>query len=174
MLPWLKLSADLDPHNIDAYLTASYWLRRTLDQPNEAEDFLRQGLRANPDSFEIMLELAYVDDYSRHNAKDARVKYELALAAWEKQDAAWKSAHPGATDENQVASDLGPNPKTKGEILDGIARADKVLGDWRRLLADLEALKKVSHDPDAIEKRIEEAKAKLAESPAPTSDHREI
>ena len=50
MLPWLKLSAELDPQSAQTFVTGAYWLRR-LHKPDEAEKFLRQGLAANPDSF---------------------------------------------------------------------------------------------------------------------------
>ena len=30
ILPWLKLSAEMDPTQIETYVTASYWLRTTL------------------------------------------------------------------------------------------------------------------------------------------------
>ena len=57
ILPWLKLAAELEPHEVETYVTAAYWLRTSLNKPAEAEQFLRQGLRANPDSYEILLEL---------------------------------------------------------------------------------------------------------------------
>ncbi len=47
ILPWLKISAELDPQKVETYTVATYWLRN-LGKVNEAEDFLRQGLRSNP------------------------------------------------------------------------------------------------------------------------------
>ena len=72
ILPWLKLSAEMDPKRIDTYVTASYWLRTRLDKPDEAEQFLREGLRANPDSYEILLELGRVYFYNKNNSRVAR------------------------------------------------------------------------------------------------------
>ncbi len=57
ILPWLKLSAELDPNRIDTYVTASYWLRTRLTNYDDAEKFVREGLHANPDSHELYLEL---------------------------------------------------------------------------------------------------------------------
>lgn len=145
VLPWLRLSADMDPHRIETYVVASYWLRRTLNKSAEAEEFLREGLRANPDSFEILLELAYVD-FDRHDTKDARQLCALALKKWEKQDAAG----------------LKPAPKARGEIMDGLVKADREQNDLQQMLIDLEALKAVAPDPTAIDKDIQETKAKLA------------
>jgi tetratricopeptide (TPR) repeat protein len=146
VLPWLRMAADMDPHLIETYVTASYWLRRTLNQPDEAEQFLREGLRANPDSFEILLELGYVDDFNRHDPKDARQLFALALQKWEKQDAAG----------------LKPAPKARGEILDGLVRADREQNDFKQMLLDLEALKAVAPHPEASEQDIQETRAKLA------------
>jgi tetratricopeptide (TPR) repeat protein len=150
ILPWLRLSADLDPHRIQTYLTASYWLRGTLNQPDEAEQFLREGLRANPDSYEIFIELGYVFDFNRKNPRMARNLFELALDKWKKQDGAG----------------LKPSPKARVEILDGLVRADEEQNDLKQLLPDLESLKAVSPFPDAVEKDIQETRAKLA-APAP-------
>ncbi|MGA2543994.1 MAG: hypothetical protein ABSG78_20790 [Verrucomicrobiota bacterium] len=150
ILPWLRLSADMDPHRIQTYLTASYWLRGTLGQPDEAEKFLREGLHANPDSFEIYLELGYVYLFNKKNPHLARSEFDLALQVWEKQDAAG----------------LKPPPKARVEILDGMVRADEDQNDLKQLLVDLEALKAVSPNQEAIEKTILETRAKLA-TPAP-------
>ena len=133
VLPRLRMAADMDPHEIDTYVTASYWLRRTLNKPEEAEEFLREGQRANPDSFEILLELGYVDDSNRHHYKDARQLFELALQKWEKQDAAG----------------LKPSPKSHDEILDAIVRTDDEQNDLPQKLADLKALKAVARNPYA-------------------------
>src|SRR5262245_16837682 len=45
MLPWLRLSAELDPQQVQTYTVASYWLCTKLGKVNEAEQFLREGLR---------------------------------------------------------------------------------------------------------------------------------
>ena len=53
ILPWLRLSADLDPHRVQTYTVAAYWLRKDLGKVDEAEQFLREGIRANPESYEL-------------------------------------------------------------------------------------------------------------------------
>jgi hypothetical protein len=147
MLPWLKLAADLDPHELDAYLTASYWLRTSLNQPKEAEQFLREGQRANPDSYAIELELGRLYLYSYSNAPVARRILLQGRQKWRKQDAA------GAK----------PDPHAYGEILGEIVLADAAEGDSKQQVADLEELVKVAHSKDVLQKQIEELKAKLAQ-----------
>ena len=147
MLPWLKLSAELDPHEIDAYLTASYWLRTTLSKPKEAEQFLREGLRANPDSYDIELELGRIYLYSYTNAIVARNIFIEGRQKWRKQEAA------GAK----------PDPHAYEEILGEIVRSDVAEGDLNHQLTDQEELVKVARSKDVLEKQIDELKAKLAE-----------
>ena len=151
ILPWLRLSANLDPQLIQTYLNGSFYLRTGLNKPREAEEFLREGLRANPDSYELLLELGYVYDYNKNDPQAARRLWELALQKWKKQDAA------------------GLNPPVKAcvEILDGLVRADRQQNDLKQLLSDLEALKMVSPNPESIEKTIQEARDQLA---APRKD----
>ena len=51
----------------------------------EAEKFLRDGLRANPDSYEILFELGRLYYESEHDAARARNVWELALRRWQEQ-----------------------------------------------------------------------------------------
>jgi len=48
MLPWLKLSAELDPQRADTYVVAAYWLRERLGKVDEAENFLRRRTAPHP------------------------------------------------------------------------------------------------------------------------------
>jgi tetratricopeptide (TPR) repeat protein len=146
ILPWLKLSAEMDPHLIGTYVTASYWLRTRLNKPDEAEDFLRQGLRANPDSHEILLELGRVYFYDKKNPGVARNIWDTALQKWHEQDQAKQN----------------PNPHVREEILGELVRADQQSGDYKRLLADLEELEKISPSKESIEKYIQDVKFKMA------------
>jgi tetratricopeptide (TPR) repeat protein len=145
MLPWLKLAADLDPHEIDTYLTASYWLRTTLNKPDEAEYFLREGLRANPDSYAILLELGRLYSANRKNPRVARNILVLARQHWRRQDAAGEK----------------PDGHAYEEILGEIVRTDRALGDLKQQLADLEELIEVARSKEPVQRQIDELKSKL-------------
>lgn len=147
ILPWLKLSAEMDPKRIDTYVTASYWLRTTLNKPAEAEQFLREGLRANPDSHEILLELGRVYFYNKKDPVIARNIWVLARQKWMKEEAAGEK----------------PDRHDYEEILGEILRADRELNDLPAQLADLEDLMKISPSKKTLEPQLEEVKAKLAE-----------
>ena len=71
ILPWLKISSQLDPQKVETYTVSAFWLR-DMGKVKEAEEFLREGLRNNPDSYEILLELGrlYHDNY--HDSVRAR------------------------------------------------------------------------------------------------------
>lgn len=84
ILPWLKLSVDLDPHFTDSYLVAAYWLRERLNRPAEAEQFLREGLRDNPDSYALFFELGRIQLEAHGDAERARTVWLAALKKWEK------------------------------------------------------------------------------------------
>ncbi len=48
ILPWLKLSTELNPQNVQNYTVTAYWLRRQMNKTEEANQVLLEGLRANP------------------------------------------------------------------------------------------------------------------------------
>jgi tetratricopeptide (TPR) repeat protein len=146
ILPFLKLSAEMDPRRIDTYVTAAYWLRTRLHKPQEAERFLREGLRANPDSYEILLELGRVYFYNKEDPRVGRNIFVLARDKWLRQDAAGDKPDPGDYEE----------------ILGEILRVDRQQGDLKAQLSDLEELIKVSHSRATLEAYIRELKAKLA------------
>ncbi len=155
ILPWLKLSADLDPSRIETYVTAAYWLRTTLKKPDEAEAFLRQGLRANPDSYEILLELGRIDFYNKGDTRVARNLYELALQKWHQADSAGQK----------------PDGHVYEEIFGEMVRADRKEGNLKQELADLQELLKVSPNKDSLRRTIQDVTARFAHS-APQTEQK--
>jgi tetratricopeptide (TPR) repeat protein len=150
ILPWLKLSAELDPQRVDTYTVAAYWLREKLGKSKEAQDFLREGWRNNPDSYEILFELGRLYHESDHDAARARNVWELALRKWNTQEAGKEK--PDLVLLNKIAVSLA-----------GVDAAD---GDYTRAIGLLEIARKASPNPDALQKQIDDLKAKLAPPPA--------
>lgn len=87
LLPWLRLSSELDPQRAETYVVSSYWLRSKLGKVNEAEQFLREGLQANPGDCEILLELGRIYYEDRKDVTRARNVLELALKNWRQREA---------------------------------------------------------------------------------------
>jgi len=144
ILPWLRVSAELDPQRVETYTVAAYWLRRHLEKVDEAEQFLREGLRANPASYEILFELGLLNYESRHDAGRARNLWELALRRWRERE-------PGKKE---------PDNRVLEQITVNLARLEEEQGNFARAIDYLEQAKKVSPAPEALQERIEEIKKK--------------
>jgi len=144
LLPWLKLSAQLDPERPETYVVAAFWLRSQLNNPQQAEEFLREGLQANPGHYEILFELGRIYDENRKDPVRARNVWELALKDWHARDAA------GAKPQFLVYD----------EILGHLARLEEQQKNYAQAIVYLEELKLVSPNPLQIGKWIEELKQK--------------
>ncbi|MEW6302451.1 MAG: hypothetical protein AB1705_03210 [Verrucomicrobiota bacterium] len=150
ILPWLKMSAELDPHQIDTYTVAAYWLRTTVGKPKEAEEFLRDGLRNNPDSAEILFELGAVYEENYQDRSHARNLWELAHRKWMQVEA--------KKDE--------PNMMLLEQVVARLARLEEAERNYPAALKYFEQLKQISPNPAAIQKQIDEIKARLGASSA--------
>jgi tetratricopeptide (TPR) repeat protein len=151
ILPWLKIAAELDPQKVDTYTVAAYWLR-DLGKVKDAEAFLREGLRNNPNSYEILFALGRLYYETEHDPVRARNLWELGLRRWAEQDAAGKK--PDLFELDQLAVNLSRLEEKEGNL----ARAIELLG----------IAKKASPHPEALQQQIDELKQKLA-APAPSS-----
>ncbi|MGO8741516.1 MAG: tetratricopeptide repeat protein [Limisphaerales bacterium] len=145
MLPWLRLAADLDPQKIETYTVGAYFMRQHLNRPREAEAFLREGLRHNPNSYEILFELGRLYDENDHDTDRARDVWRLALYNWSKD--------PEAVKDNKLAFE---------EITVHLARLEREAGNWQQAINWFQAAQKVSPDPNALQQRIDEIKKKMA------------
>ncbi len=153
ILPWLKISAELDPQRIDTYTVAAYWLRRDLNKPMEAEKFLRDGLRNNPGNYELLYELGrlYMENYK--DPVRARNVWEMALRGWHQQE-----------DKKEK-----PDLRSLGDICDNLAEVEEQSGDLEAAIKHLRTSAKCSPVPDAIQRHIEELQKRLTN--APTASH---
>ena len=145
ILPWLRLSAELDPGRVDTYTIASYWLRQRLGKVKEAEQFLREGLRANPDSYEIYFELGRIYGDDRHEPNMARNLWEIALRKWEAQEKA------GGKPVDLVYEGISGN----------LAKLAESQGDLQQAIYYLKLLKEKSPQPAQIQTQIQELELKL-------------
>lgn len=145
ILPWLRLSAELDPHRVDTYTVAAYWLRERMNKVNDAEAFLRDGLRANPGSHEILFELGRLYAENNRDVPRARAVLELALAKWIRQEA-----------DKPI-----PDVISYRRILGELALLEERTGNLPRALDHYSRLKLFSPQPEVVQKRIDELRAKL-------------
>lgn len=150
ILPWLRLSATLDPQQVDTYVVGAFWMRTQLGKVAEAEQFLREGLRANPGQPELLFEFGCICFDQRHDAARARNVWELALQNWRKLGPA----------KSQEVNFLG------AQILGHLARLEESQGQYRRTIEYLTELQTLSPHKSALQKWIDELKTKL---PPPTT-----
>lgn len=144
LLPWLQISALLDPERVETYIVASYWLRSQLGKVNEAEQFLRQGLRANPGDPELLFELGRIYYENRKDVFRARNVWELALKKWREKE----------------AGELERDIFLYAQILGRLAHLELEEKNYSKSLEYYKALKEVSPYKEFIQKAIEEVQAK--------------
>ena len=153
ILPWLKISAELDPQRVETYTVAAYWLANQLHKVPEAEQFLREGLRANPNSYEILFALGRIYHDNQHDAERARNVLELALRRWNEQESGKKE----------------PDKLALEEIVMRLAQIHEEAGRYPEAIACLEIAKTLSPAPEAIQKQIDELKQKPGPGAQPQS-----
>ncbi len=146
ILPWLRLSAELDPNSIRTYTVTAYWLRERLGKIAESEHFLREGLRANPGSYEILFELGRVFAENHKDLARARKLWEAALRNWLAQESA------------KTEADKFPLI----QIVSHLAVLEEAQGNLAKALTYLQLWKTCSPYPGEVQKRIDEIRLKLA------------
>ena len=134
LLPWLKIAATLDPERPETYMVASFWLRTQLGKVDEAEQFLREGLRANPGQPEMLFELGRIFYENRHNAARARNLWELALKRF-----------------GETAPDIQEkNLFLKAQILGHLGKLEEGEKDYARAAAHLKELEIISPHKESV------------------------
>jgi len=146
ILPWLRISANLDPDRPETYIIASFWLRSRLGKVNEAEQFLREGLQANPGHYEILLELGRIYKENRNDLNRARNLWELALRNWREKEAA----------------NAEPSIFAYAQLLGNLATLEEQQQNYSKAIEYLVSLKQVSPHPVSIQKWTDDLKAKAA------------
>lgn len=145
ILPWLQITAKLDPNKVETYVTASYWLRKRMGRPDEAEAFLRDGLRENPGSYEILFELGRIKWEERRQPDLARNLFKLSLRRWIESE----EAKPADQRDHFVLA----------QILGQLARLEETEGDPDAAIAVLEQLKTIAPNPAGVQERIDVLKS---------------
>ena len=146
ILPWLRISADLDPHRIDTYTVAAFWLRTALGKVDEAEQFLREGLRNNPSSYELWFELGLLYHEDRHDEARARNTWEVALRNWQQQE-------PQKAEPDRIGLE---------KILINLARLEEREHNPDRAIEYLKMALKTSPNPEVVQQQITELEQKAA------------
>lgn len=145
MLPWLQLSAELDPTNTETYVVGAYWLRR-LNKSEQAEQFVRQGLKQNPHSPDLLYTLG---DIYFHDRKD----YDRARNLWRAGAERWHETEEKKEPKQQ-------NKVLLEQILSGLKQVELETGHLSQAIEYLKQLKQVSPLPQDIQLQIDELEAR--------------
>ena len=147
ILPWLKLSADLDPDNVQTYTVTAFWLRERMNNAAEADAVLHEGLRNCPDSYDILFELGRLYYESYHDRDRARNVWELGVRKWQKLD-------PEVKKENRIVMEqLGIH----------LAKLEEDAGNLPRAIEWLQQAQEASIMAPVIQQQIERLRGKLGE-----------
>ena len=141
ILPWLKLSTELDPKRVETYTVTAYWLRR-MDKIDESEQELREGLKENPGNPQLLFDLGRLFSEARHNPVSARNVWEAGLrnlAGLPDKD----------SDQNKFIAE---------QILAALAHLEETEHHTNEAIGWLERLKKVSTTPQAVQQWIDDLK----------------
>jgi tetratricopeptide (TPR) repeat protein len=153
MLPWMKLSAELDPQRVQTYAVSAYWLRNRLKKSAEAEDFIRDGLRANPHSPDLLFVLAQIYLQDRKDYPRAKKLFLAALRCWHERD--------DSKPEKSDVPEHGRDNLLLEQILGGLVKEEIAAGNLGQALDYMKTLKANATDPGGIQKQIDELQAKI-------------
>ncbi len=150
ILPWLKISAQMNPQRIETYTVSAYWLRTRMDKVEEAEEILGEGLRANPDSYEILFELGRIYDGHYQNVPRARQLWNRALRKWSEQEASKSAEDRNLFMLSQICSHLAFLEDRAGNLPEALRH----MRNWQKGVPNPEAIQRRI---DLLQKRIEAA-----------------
>ena len=125
-------------------------MAQRMNRPEEAEDFLRQGLRANPQSYEILFQLGEIYNQNMKRPAQARGLWLLALRRW---------------DEVETGKEK-PDKVGRSRILENLARLELNQHNAAQAIHYFEEAKNYSPDPGAIDARIRQIRQQIPTSAA--------
>jgi tetratricopeptide (TPR) repeat protein len=162
ILPWLKLSAELNPEDIRTYIVTAFWLRTKLNKVSEAEQVLREGLRNNLDDPQLLFELGRIYDGNYHDTARARNIWEAALRSWARQE-------PGVPQSERLKMTI-ENFDSRfmfEQLQTSLANLEEKAGNTGAAIARWEQAELASPAPGEIQRHIDELKQKQAAQPSP-------
>jgi tetratricopeptide (TPR) repeat protein len=171
ILPWLKLSADLDPENVETYTVTAFWLRERMQNVAEAAAVLHEGIRNCPDSYEIFFEMGRLYNESDHDADRARNVWEHAASLWLQLDPQTPRGKIPARDllagwlkrPLKLAAEQEDNQLVMEQIATHLGRLEADAGYWPQAIEWFQAAKRISRTPDDLQRQIDQLNFKIGQ-----------
>lgn len=154
ILPWLKITQELDPENPLTYSVTAYWLRSRMNKIPEAETLLREGLRHLPNHPVLLFELGRIY-YEPYPTQQEAQRRDVARARhiWQQGVKSWQSYE---------ANQPEPDVFILEQLLTHLAQLEQDAGDLPRALAYWERAHDVAPEREGIPQRIAELRGKVA------------
>ena len=155
ILPWLKLSIELNPKAIKTYVVTAYWLTR-LHQTNTAQQVLLEGLQNNPQNTELLFELGRIYFEECHDMARARNVWQAALKSWERQE-------PGVplSDRLKQTSENFDSRFMFEQIQTRLAQLEEQAGNYGAALDHWNQVKLASANAAGVQRQIDEIREKM-------------
>jgi hypothetical protein len=148
ILPWLKLSTDLDPQNVQNFTVTAYWLRQRMHRTEAANQVLLDGLHENPGSCDILFELGRLYAESYHDTNRAENVWVAAAKNWK----------PVKGDDDEVAA----NNFIYEKITTQLGETERNAGRWQSAIKWFREAQKVSRSPGSLQDQINETEKEMA------------
>jgi len=125
IMPWLRFATAVDPDNVEAFVTAAYWLAGQGGRPDVAEQVLREAQQLHPRDYRIYQERGRIYLLQRKGPEAARA-FDAALLLW-----------PSGLDseEDAVRSDLGQIIAYRAFLCEVEGNEDRALELFKRAAA---------------------------------------
>ena len=146
LIPWLWASVKADPRNVDAWTTAWHTANHMMKDRTLAEEILKEGLKRNPDSIELLFYLG------RHLYDRGKGDVAAAERTFAKARAAGLKACGG-----NLSQLSGKEAETLAFVLDYLSAFAEKRGDAATMRTCLTEAKRINAVPvitEAIRKRI--------------------
>jgi tetratricopeptide (TPR) repeat protein len=154
ILPWLKLSTELDPDNVNTYVVTAFWLVK-LNQVNAAEQLLHDGMRQIPNNPQLLFELGRIYYENGHDFTRARNIWEAALRDWARE------APDIPQSERLQKSNADFDDRYIFEKLQSnLAQLETDAGNWDAAIARWKLDKLACPNPDDVQRHIDELERK--------------
>lgn len=171
ILPWLKLSADLDPDNVQTYTVTAFWLRERMKNVAGADAVLHEGIRNCPDSYEIFFELGRLYYESYHDRDRARNVWEHGVQLWLRLDPQMPKGRRPVMDlvddwlnrPLKLVQEQTDSQLLMEQLTTHLGQLETEAGNWTRAIEWLQAAERVSLTPDRIQQRINEQTSRLGQ-----------
>lgn len=159
ILPWLKLSAELDPGDVKTFVVTAFWLRTRLNQNAQAEQVLREGLRYNPGDPQLLFELGRVYFETYHNIPHARTIWEAALRIWQAQE-----PDVPLSERLKLTNDNFDDRFIYEQLQTHLANLEQVAGNYQAAIDRWQLARPASPNPQDVDLHIQDLESKLKNS----------